>query len=227
MAIKSNSARSPKPKRIRNPSATRAKLLQATIDLVAEKGADALSLKEAALRAKVSRGVAYLHFDDRDQLLNEAKAWIAERLHDGVQAFDRDATMHDRTRYTTKLVLEHPEASKLMIVAAMAGTDLDRSHPLYKLVAKKLKDLRTSGKLRANVDLEILTYILFGSIASTIMLGAQRKGDDLDDLSERFTNEWNRILLHGIFSPATTSKAKGIAAARGKRAGAKSAKRAS
>ena len=204
-----------KTKRVRDPEATRTKLLQATIDLVSEKGSDALSLKEAALRAKVSRGVAYLHFDDRDQLLNEAKAWIAGRLKDGVERFEPDASLHDRTLHNTKLILSHPEASKLIITAAMAGTDLDRQHPLYKIVLKMLQELKASGKARADLDLEILTYIFFGSIASTIMLGQQRKGDDLDELAERFTNEWNRILQEGIFTKASTRK-------RAPRAGVKS-----
>ncbi len=196
-------------KRIRNPVETRAKLLQATIELVIEKGAAALSLKEAAIRADVSRGVAYLHFDDRDQLLKEAKTWISEGLQEGVKQFDRTATLHDRTFRTTKLVLSHPEASRLMITDAMAGTDLDQGHPLYKLVLNMLKELKASGKARADIDVEILTYITFGSIASTIMLGAQRKGEDVDTLAERFANEWNRILEKGIFVRKTPRDAEG------------------
>jgi AcrR family transcriptional regulator len=90
-----------KKKRIRNPVETRAKLLKATMELVAENGAAALSLKEAARRAKVSRGVAYLHFEDRGQLLEEARSWIAEGLQEGVRRFDRNASLHDRTFYTT------------------------------------------------------------------------------------------------------------------------------
>lgn len=195
-----------KKKRNRNPVQTRARLLQATIDLVTEKGADALSLKEAALRAKVSRGVAYLHFDDRDQLLDEAKSYIAERLQDGLELFDRHASLHDRTLHSTKLVLSHPEASKLMITAAMAGSDLDREHPLYILVLRMLEGLKASGVTRPDIDLEILAYILFGSIASTIMLGRQRKGDDLDELAERFTSEWTRILRQGIFTEPAKRK---------------------
>src|ERR1700753_2540273 len=99
-----------KKKRIRNPVETRAHLLRATVELVAEKGAAALSLKEAAHRAQVSRGVAYMHFEDREQLLNEAKTWISEGLQDGFKRFDRNASLHDRTFYSTKLVLSHPEA---------------------------------------------------------------------------------------------------------------------
>ena len=189
---------SQKKSRIRNPAKTRAKLLQATIDLVGEKGAESLSLREAARRANVSRGIAYWHFDDRDQLLNEAKAWISEQLQQGVKRFDRSASLHDRTLYTTKLVLEHPQASKLLIMAALAGRDLDPHHQLYKLVSQMLRELKTRGGARPDVDLEIMTYIMLGSLATTIMLGAQHKGGDMNKLAERFTNEWNRILNEGI-----------------------------
>jgi AcrR family transcriptional regulator len=190
-----------KPKRIRNPVATRAKLLQATVELVSEKGAAALSLKEAARRAKVSRGVAYLHFDDRDQLLDEAESWIAEKLLDGVKRFAKTTSLHDSTFHTTRLVLTHPEASKLMITAAMQGEDLYTQHPLHKLLSDMLREFKTTGKARADMDVEILTYIMFGSIAATIMLGAQHKKADVDKLSERFANEWNRILQIGMFVP--------------------------
>jgi AcrR family transcriptional regulator len=202
--------------RIRNPVATRAKLLQATMELVSEKGVAALSLKEAAIRANVSRGVAYLHFDDRDQLLEEAKKWISEGLQNGVKLL-KDAPLHDRTFHTTKLVLSHPEASKQMITDAMSGKDLHHQHPLYKLVLKMIKELKDSGRGRANIDTEILTYIMFGSIASTIMLGAQRKGEDVDKLAERFANEWNHILQEGMLSRPARSGAKSSKATRKRR----------
>ena len=111
--------------RIRNPIQTRRKLLQAAVDLVAAKGPEALSLKEAAQKANLSRGVAYQHFKDRDHLLREARSWISNRLQDGVTRFN-GASLHDRVIYTTKLVLDNPEASKLMIADALAG---QRSRP--------------------------------------------------------------------------------------------------
>jgi AcrR family transcriptional regulator len=185
--------------RVRNPTQTRAKLLQATIDLVADKGVDALSLKEAAKKANLSRGVAYQHFKDRDHLLREAKSWISRRLQDGVTRFV-GASLHDRVIYTTKLVLDNPEAAKLMIADALAGRDLDPDHPLCEMVLKMLRQLIASGKARADIDLEIMTYIMLGTIATTIMLGEQHKGGDLDALAERFANEWRHILRDGIFA---------------------------
>jgi AcrR family transcriptional regulator len=189
-----------KPKRIRNPVVTRAKLLQATMELVSEKGAAALSLKEVAKRARVSRGVAYLHFEDRGQLLKEAKAWISEGLQNTVTQFE-NATLHDRTFATTKIVLNHPEASKLLIEAAMAGTDLNRGNPLYNLVLNMLKDLKARGRAHPDLDVEIVTYIMFGSIAATLIMNAQHKKEDLDTLSRRFAVEWDNILQRGMFAP--------------------------
>jgi AcrR family transcriptional regulator len=194
-------------KRVRNPVQTRSKLLQATIDLVTEKGADALSLKEAAIRANVSRGVAYLHFHDRDHLLDEAQHWIANRLRDGMKRLDGES-MHDRTLYTTKVVLENPAASKLMITSALAGKELDRNGGLYKLVTKMLAELKDRGKVRRDFDSEVLTYIMFGSIAATLMLAEQNKGGDMDELAERFTKEWNRVLNDGIFVKRNPAKAR-------------------
>jgi AcrR family transcriptional regulator len=189
----------PKKKRIRNPVETRAKLLKATMELVAENGVAALSLKEAARRAKVSRGVAYLHFEDRGQLLEEARTWIAEGLQEGLKQFDRSASLHDKTFYTTKLVLDHPDASKLLITDLLSGSEINREHSLYKFVLYMLKELKASGKAHADMDAEIMTYIMLGSIAATVMLGVQRQGEDVNGLAERFANEWNRVMQQGFF----------------------------
>ena len=53
-----------------------------------------------------------------------------------------------------------------------------------------------------------MTYIHLGSIASTIMLGEQHRGGDLNELAKRFTNEWIRILRGGIFAPTPPLKSR-------------------
>lgn len=192
------SERSPAKSRTRNPSQTRAKLLQATIDLVAEKGADALSLKEAARIAKVSRGVAYQHFEDRDHLLREAKAWLSERLLESVTGeLDPDST-EDRVHRVAKLILNNREASRVLLADALAGKDFRADQPLHRLLLGALEHFTASGQARDDMDLEVLSFILLGSVASIIMLSYQHDGD-IDSLAERFTTEWTRILRKGIF----------------------------
>ncbi len=190
---------SAKKHRNRNPAETRTKLLQATIDLVSDKGPEAVSLKEAAQKANLSRGVAYLHFKDRDHLLREANSWISNRLQESVKGL-KGASLHEHVLDTTKLVLENLEASKLMIVSAMTGKDLDANHPLFKLVKKMLREFIVDGEARGDIDVEIMTYIMLGTISTIVMLGEQKKGADRDTLAGRFAIEWSRVLRRGIFA---------------------------
>jgi AcrR family transcriptional regulator len=185
--------------RIRNPKQTRVKLLQATIDLVAEKGADALSVKEAARVANVSRGVAYQHFEDRDHLLREAKAWLSERLLDSITGELTPESMEDRVYRSARLVLNNRDACRLLIADAMAGKDLLLDHPLYRLLTDALEQFRTSGNARPDMDLGILSSILFGVMTSIVMMSYQ-DNSDVDQLARRFTVEWTRILREGIFT---------------------------
>jgi AcrR family transcriptional regulator len=184
----------PKKKRIRNPELTREKLLQAAVDLVAEKGPEALSLKEAAQRAEVSRSVTYLHFKDRDDLLRESKKWITDQLQQGVKAFDETTPLFERTLHTVRLVLENPGVSRAMMVDALTKGDLNAKHPLYKTVLKRLKYLQKEAALSQDADLEVRTFIHLGSIAAALLFQKQHEGEDAVNLAVRFTSEWTRIL---------------------------------
>ena len=193
------STRPVKKQRIRDPVKNRQKLLQTAIDLIAEKGVEAVSLKEVAKRADLSRSVTYLHFKDRDHLIDEAKNWISRQLQDGVKNFDDSSVLFDRVFYTTKLVLQYPDISRVMMVDALMGGGLDLHHPLYKQVLKRLRKLQREGRVRKDADLGILTFIHLGSIASTLLLGNQHGNYNVDKLTERFTREWCRVLEGDMF----------------------------
>jgi AcrR family transcriptional regulator len=196
MPAKSKST--PKP-RIRNPRVTRARLLEATAGLLAQKGPDALSIKEAARVAKVSRGVAYQHFRDRDHLMSEAKAWIAERLVES----SRDAqptSMEESVRNVARLVLSNREAASLFLTDALSGRVLDNEHPLSRHMTKMLGDFTTSGLGRPGMDIEVLSAILLGAVASMVMLGHGRGNDDVEKRATRFGREFALMLSQGIFA---------------------------
>lgn len=188
-------------KRERNPVRTREKLLKATLDLVAEKGVEGLSMKEAAIRAKVSRSVAYLHFDDRDHLLSEAKEWISEQLQHGVKKFEDDATLYDRILHTTELVMRNPEAAKVMLIDAIAGGDLDLHDPLVQSVSGRLKRLKKEGRVDSGTNVEISTFIHIGSIAATLLYQEQHKDTNVKTLARRFAKQWSEVLEQGMIHP--------------------------
>ena len=189
----------PRKTHIRNPVQTRERLLQATVELLALKGPDALSIKEAAQLANVSRGVAYQHFTDRDHLLREAKGWITERLLESVQ-YSSVASADDVMLQTARLVMQNRDAATLLIADAIAGRELSTDHPINRMVRQTLKHMQSTGEARADLDVEILSYIFLGMTSTLVML-SRLPDSDHEQLAQRFTRELSNFLRHGIFSP--------------------------
>ncbi|PTU30494.1 TetR/AcrR family transcriptional regulator [Stenotrophobium rhamnosiphilum] len=192
----------PRKTHIRNPVQTRERLLQATVELLALKGPDALSIKEAAQLANVSRGVAYQHFTDRDHLLREAKGWITERLLESVQ-YSSVASADDVMLQTARLVMQNRDAATLLIADAIAGRELSSDHPINRMVRQTLKHMQSTGEARADLDVEILSYIFLGMTSTLVML-SRLPDSDHEQLAQRFTRELSNFLRHGIFSPTAT-----------------------
>ena len=107
--------------------------------------------------------------------------------------------LYDRVLFTTRLVLKHPDITKVMMVDALTGGDLNFPHSLYKLVSEMLEGLQRDGKIDADIDLEISTMIHIGSIASTLLLGEHNNYTDIEDLAQRFAREWSRIVAASMF----------------------------
>jgi AcrR family transcriptional regulator len=184
--------------RIRNPAQTRTRLLQATIRLVAEKGEEALSLKEAAELAQVSRTIVYQHFCDREDLLREAKSWLTERLVTAVAGLD-DVSVEKHVQRISRVVLENPDASKLLLLDALANRDLKAHHPLHRAMRASLKRFKASGELRPDIDVDAMSFILLGTVATLLMMQRWAPGNPAA-LARRFGREWTCVLQKGIFA---------------------------
>jgi AcrR family transcriptional regulator len=182
------------------------KLLQATIDLVASKGEDAVEMKEVASIARVSRAMAYRYFEDRDHLLREAKRWVSDRLLESVEA-PQSPAMEDQVVQVARLVLGNLEASRLWVAEVLAGKTLDPGHPLHQSVVRTLEEFRSSGRARQDIDIDVLTSIMLGTVPTLIMLGRRHEGADIEVLARRFTVEWTHILNHGLFARSAKKKA--------------------
>ncbi len=98
----------------------RRSLLDAALDLVAEKGAHALSIREAAQMAGVSAGAPYRHFPSKDFLLAALAAdgyrELAERLQQAREGSRDDFGRQVQAAAEAYLhvALEHPERFRLM-----------------------------------------------------------------------------------------------------------------
>src|SRR3546814_18309104 len=75
------------------------------------------------------------------------------------------------------LVLNNREAARVMLADALAGKELRTDQPLYRLLMVSLQQFTQTGNARPDMDLEVLSFTLLGSIASIIMLSYQHEGD--------------------------------------------------
>lgn len=200
--MRKKAAPPPRKTHIRNPVQTRARLLQATVELLALKGPDALSIKEAAQLANVSRGVAYQHFTDRDHLLREAKGWITERLLESIQN-SSVASADDVMLHVARLMIENRDAAALLVADAVAGRELSSEHPINRMVIQTLKHMQRTGEARADLDIEMLTYIFLGMTSTLVML-SRLPDSNPDALAQRFARELSNLIRQGIFAPTAT-----------------------
>lgn len=98
----------------------RRSLMEAALDLVAEKGVHALSIREAAQRAGVSSGAPYRHFPSKDALLaalaTDGYRELGERLQQVWEQGPADGRrqLQAAAEVYLDVALAHPERFRLM-----------------------------------------------------------------------------------------------------------------
>lgn len=191
----------PQKKRIRNPELTRDKLLQTAIAIMANRGEDALSLTEVVKQSGISRSATYLHFSNRDHLLTEAKRWIKDRLQQAVDTLDDATPLYERILFTTRVILQHPDAAKLMLIDSLSDEGNGLADPLYQAVQRKIQSSRARGEVKADLDPVITAFIHLGTLYSTLMLARhhQEQHTDLEALAHRYAREWCQYLEGSLF----------------------------
>jgi len=144
----------PPPPRTPKSAGTRRRLLDVAAQLFIERGYNAVSMRDIASSAKLTKGAVYGHFHSKGQLLVEVIRWkIAERdrVVDYVEARANPergiALMHDETGRETRLLEVDAAAAARHDAEVAAGlTDLylDR-HARIRDAASQLADPDTAA----------------------------------------------------------------------------------
>jgi AcrR family transcriptional regulator len=127
----------------RKPEATTNALLQATGELIAEKGIDGFTLSEVSRRASVNRALIYHYFNNRDTLIIQALNDIVTRNEEGGEELTADAV-----ESSLRLHIAHPEVSRVFFQLLL------QQRPLLQL-GDRLKDTIESleqYKREANIE---------------------------------------------------------------------------
>lgn len=129
----------------------RSSLLEAAVATVAERGPQALVLRDLARQVGVSHNAAYRHFADRDELVTEVAAIAMERLVATLQArLDRVSTSDPVLRARRRLA----EIGRGYVEFAVAETGL------FRLAFASTATVATAGTAASRDPLALLATCL-------------------------------------------------------------------
>jgi AcrR family transcriptional regulator len=166
-----------RPGRPRSPEA-HAAILRAAMELALEGGVRGLSMEAIAARAGVGKATIYRRWKSKEALFAEAVQQMAR-----TPAAPDTGTVRSDIETSTKAVLEGMtrEALRIMprlladaaddpaLLAAMQDALLT---PRRAMIGEILRRGVARGELRADLDVELVTHLLFGSaIAHVLMSG--------------------------------------------------------
>lgn len=128
-------APAPSSKEDRRVARTRRALREALLELIQEKGYDAVTVEEITSRANLGRATFYLHYKDKEELLLEQFGEIAS----------------ERARQLSEIPLAawQPEASPPLMPLLTVFEHAAQNADLYRLVMRGDGHFRVADRLRA------------------------------------------------------------------------------
>lgn len=165
---------------------TRARIKRALIELMGEKGFDALTVSDVTRRARINRGTFYLHFVDKYDMLEKLEDELISRLEQALLASppEHAATAVDLFPYETilgALALVSEDFDSVRAISGRGG-DPDFS-PKLKHVIEDLLDqglARTGSTLRddAQMPLPYARELAISHVLCIISLWLERGGTE-------------------------------------------------
>lgn len=178
----------------RNPEKTRETILDVALNLVSEKGVDALSMSTVAIEAGVSRTAVYKHFKDKDDLFKQLKEWVRHK-HSALVVEGEYESLLDSVLATTKLTIKNPELTRLISMDLLyGGESVDMKDSIFKTTLERIEGGQKDGSFSKDLDPEVATFIHMGAMAATLMYAAHHPSENIDELAEKYAKNWCRYL---------------------------------
>ena len=193
----------------------RAALLETARALVAERGVDGWSVREASGRVGVSASAAYHHFASRDVLLDALSARVLAELSTALReaadtAGDDDALARlcAYGRRYVRWAGEEPAVARLAFRPVTSGREQPGGWHPHQVLDDELDRLVTAGVLpgHARPGADFVVWSAVHGLAVLVADGLVR-GDDPADL-DRFSDRLVRTTVNGLcHEPPATAPA--------------------
>jgi len=176
---------------------TRDKLVDAGIELMAERGQAAVTLVDVAQRASVSRGTAYHHFATREALLAEVKASIQQELLKLA-----DGTHHFRNPFGLALRLAVEDESIIRTRIHRILEEGPLSDPRTVNLLNRMEEMAREGRLRDGIDPCSAALIAAAlDFAGVMALALGETVEGRRELTAKLSDTWHTAFEAGFLKP--------------------------
>jgi AcrR family transcriptional regulator len=171
-------------------------ILRATLELLAEKGSQAMSMDAVAARAGVSKATIYRRWKSKEELIEA----LLDTLAGLIQPADTGDPREDMLA-AGRVAASGAAAPLIRLIPALVSEAV--TNPEFaevfraKLVEPRRAQIRSFferavayGEFRDDVDPEFLTDVMFG----TIVFRSQIAGDSLDGLLDDQARLWDMLV---------------------------------
>ncbi len=184
----------------RNREATKTAILDATGELIAEKGLDGFTISEISRRGSVNRSLIYHYFENRDDLIVQAVDRIIARNDSGQADLSAEAVERSLRMY-----IEHPEVARVFFQFLLTGRPLlrmgERIVDTIRMLESAQQELAPDSTFDTALPFIILVLAQmswpFSREAMAGLLGV-----DVEEADSRFIASMRWMTEHAIVSMA-------------------------
>ena len=171
----------PAQRRAREKSEIRSRILDAARDIVNREGFGALTVRKIADAVEYAPGTLYLYFENRDAIARELSFEGFRKLLDAFAPARRTADPLARLeaigRAYIRFGMENPETYRLIFMedpqlttAVFAAAGEDPGQQAYRALVDPLEELKESGQLRPEADVQALADTLWAVVHGIVSL---------------------------------------------------------
>jgi AcrR family transcriptional regulator len=209
----------PRQRRKRDPESTRESILEAAKTILAQDGAEGLSVSSVAKLAGVNRGTAYQHFQVKEDLIRATLERVSHQLLDAVfEGGDLDGEAPDNlvlpnlehlpdvinrmAAFNLRLAeyaIENPEIGRIWLYDVLSRNN-PKEDVFYKRFEQALHTLAASDASENDMDTEVLSVLMLtGYFLWPVWVRSHAKGKSARKLmARRYAGEVLRLSMHGV-----------------------------
>jgi AcrR family transcriptional regulator len=178
-------------------------LIEEGLQLIGEKGARALTLREIGTRVGVSRMAAYRHFSDKEDLLGAICEAGFQQFADALAEAEQGTAgtfperLHALGVAYVRFSMQHPAYFEVMFGwAGASARSAEAGKRAFGILVKAVADGQSSGHVRT-ADTVSLARIVWAQIHGISTLGLA-KGPSEAALADEFLRFSSQVLLAGL-----------------------------